>query len=87
MKLSPMNDRVLVRAEEQQSKTASGIFLPDSSQDAPQWGVIVNVGPGAVAEGRRIEPTVKAGDRVSIVYLYPKQTNELIPQDIPIHKY
>lgn len=64
MKLSPMNDRVLVRAEEQQTQTAGGIFLPGSSQDAPQWGTIVSVGPGAVFEGRRVEPTVKTGDKV-----------------------
>ncbi len=61
----PLQDRVLVRRGEQESKTAGGILIPDTVQDKPQEGEVVAVGPGARDESGKLQPLdVKPGDRV-----------------------
>jgi chaperonin GroES len=61
----PLNDRILVKRVEQESKTKGGIIIPDTAKEKPFEAVIVAVGPGAVREdGSRREPMVKKGDRV-----------------------
>ncbi|MEQ9263202.1 MAG: co-chaperone GroES [Owenweeksia sp.] len=58
--LRPLADRVLVEPSAAETKTASGIIIPDTAQEKPQQGIIV-----AVGNGKKDEPmTVKAGDRV-----------------------
>lgn len=66
MKLVPLGDRiVLKRLDEEQEKTAGGIFLPDSAKEKPQEAQVVAVGPGKLDDkGKRIPPDVKKGDRV-----------------------
>ncbi|MEK6347017.1 MAG: co-chaperone GroES [Burkholderia sp.] len=65
MSLRPLHDRVIVKRLDQETKTASGIVLPDSAAEKPDQGEVIAVGPGRRdAEGRRIEPDLKAGDRV-----------------------
>jgi chaperonin GroES len=65
MKFRPLHDRVLLRAIEQQEKTAGGILIPDSAKEKPTEGEVIAVGPGARAENGRIHPLdVKVGDRV-----------------------
>lgn len=65
MQLKPLSDRVVVQILEQEEKTASGIYLPDTAKEKPQQGKVVAVGPGKVAQnGERIPMSVKAGDKV-----------------------
>src|SRR5579863_2930268 len=65
MKLRPLQDRVLIRCVEPETKTSGGIFIPDTAQEKPMAGEVVAVGPGARDEAGRLHPLdVKAGDRV-----------------------
>lgn len=65
MQLRPLSDRVVVQVLEQEEKTASGIYLPDTAKEKPQQGKVIAVGPGKVAQnGERIPMTVKPGDKV-----------------------
>lgn len=58
--LQPLADRVLVEPMAAETKTASGIIIPDTAQEKPQQGIVV-----AAGAGKKDEPmTVKAGDRV-----------------------
>jgi chaperonin GroES len=64
--IRPLHDRVIVRRiSESDSKTAGGLFIPDTAREKPQEGEVVAVGKGKVLEnGERVAPDVKAGDRV-----------------------
>lgn len=63
--LKPLGDKVVVQLVEQEEKTASGIYLPDSAKKKPQEGKIVAVGGGRVLDsGERNTLSVKVGDRV-----------------------
>ena len=58
--LQPLADRVLVEPMAAETKTASGIIIPDTAQEKPQQGIVV-----AAGAGKKDEPmTVKAGDKV-----------------------
>lgn len=58
--LQPLADRVLVEPVAAETKTASGIFIPDTAQEKPQEGIVV-----AAGNGKKDEPmTVKKGDKV-----------------------
>ena len=62
----PLHDKILVKRDEAETKTASGIYLPETSKDRPKTGTIEAVGDGALntETGARIPLTVKKGDRV-----------------------
>jgi chaperonin GroES len=64
--IRPLGDKVLVRRDEPETKTASGIFLPESAKDRPKTGVIEAVGDGSLNTdtGERVPLSVKKGDRV-----------------------
>ncbi|HXZ08203.1 MAG TPA: co-chaperone GroES [Paraburkholderia sp.] len=65
MSLRPLNDRVIVKRLDQETRTASGIVIPDSAAEKPDQGEIIAVGPGRRGDdGKRIEPDLKTGDRV-----------------------
>jgi chaperonin GroES len=65
MKIKPLQDRVIIRRLEEETKTAGGIIIPDTAKEKPQQGKVLAVGPGKVLDsGSRIELTVKAGDLV-----------------------
>jgi chaperonin GroES len=65
VKLQPIDDKVVIRRKEAESKTPGGVYLPDKAKDVPREGVIVAVGPGRLLEnGTRAELQVKVGDRV-----------------------
>ena len=65
VKLQPLGDRVVIEREEAEGKTSGGIVLPDSAQDKPARGVVVNVGEGRLLDdGSRSKMQVKSGDRV-----------------------
>ena len=58
--IQPLADRVVVKAAEAETKTKSGIIIPDSAKEKPQKGEVVAVGPG-----KKDEPTtVKVGDTI-----------------------
>lgn len=63
--LKPLADRVLVKVEEEETKTMGGILLPDTAQKKFQKGVVVAVGSGKMTEeGKRLPLEVKEGDEV-----------------------
>jgi chaperonin GroES len=65
MAFRPLGDRVLVKRVEEESKTKGGIIIPDTAKEKPQEGEVLAVGPGARDDtGKRVEPDVKAGDRI-----------------------
>jgi len=65
MSVKPLEDRVLVKPAEQETQTASGLYLPESSKEKPIHGVIVAVGPGKrLDNGNRSQMSVKKGDKV-----------------------
>jgi chaperonin GroES len=65
MTLRPLQDRVLVRRVEPETKTPGGIFIPDMAQEKPVEGEVIATGPGTRDEHGKLHPLdVKAGDRV-----------------------
>jgi len=65
MSVKPLEDRVLVKPSEAETKTASGIFLPESSKEKPIKGQVVATGPGKrLDNGKRGEMSVRTGDTV-----------------------
>ena len=63
--LQPLGDRVVLRREESESKTAGGILLPGSAQNKPARGTIVSIGTGRLLDdGTRGTFQVQEGDRV-----------------------
>ncbi len=57
MKLRPLHDRVIVKRLEQETKTASGIVIPDTAAEKPDQGEVLAVGPGkSQRQGRRSSP-------------------------------
>ncbi len=68
MKIEPLFDRIVIKQNEAQQQTASGIFLPGNSQEKPQIATVVAVGPGGVVDGREVEMMLAVGDQI----LYPK---------------
>ena len=73
LNIQPLSDRVVVKASNAETKTSSGIIIPDTAQEKPQEGIIV-----AVGKGKKDEPmTVKNGDKV----LYGKYSGTEIKFD------
>ena len=65
MGLKPIGDRIVVRREAAEEKTAGGILLPDAAKNKPSRGTVVAVGPGKLKpDGTRAEMQLKAGDKV-----------------------
>ena len=73
VKIKPLADRVMIQPMEAETKTASGIFIPDSAQEKPQKGKVVAVGPGT----KEVDMEVKKGDAV----LYGKYSGSEITVD------
>ena len=65
MAIKPLEDRIVVKPTEPETKTASGLYLPEASKEKPVRGEIVAVGPGKRLEnGKRAEMSVRKGDTV-----------------------
>ncbi len=64
--IRPLFDRVLVKRNDEPTKTASGLFIPDSaSKEKPAQGTVIAVGNGRVSDDGKVTPlTVKEGDQV-----------------------
>ena len=66
--IKPLEDRILVQANEAETTTASGLVIPDTAKEKPQEGVVLAVGPGRFEDGKRLPLDVSVGD----VVLYSK---------------
>ena len=84
--IKPLADRVLVEPQEAQTKTASGIFIPDTAKEKPQQGKVVAAGPGKKDEPMEVKPGdvvlygKNAGTEVTVEdkkYLIVKQSDIL----------
>lgn len=65
MAVKPLEDRILIKPADPETKTASGIYLPESSKERPVQGHVVAVGPGKrLDNGKRAELGIKKGDTV-----------------------
>ena len=78
MNLRPLNDRVIVKRLENETKTASGIVIPDAATEKPDQGEVLAVGPGKRNDkGEQIALNVKVGDRV----LFGKYSGQTVKID------
>lgn len=66
MKIKPLGDRVVVKMVETEETTKSGIVLPGSAKEKPQFAEIMAVGPGGMVDGKEVVMEVKTGDKVII---------------------
>ena len=65
VKIQPLEDKILVQANDAESVTASGIFIPDTAKEKPQEGTVLAVGPGRIDDnGNRVPIDVAEGDVV-----------------------
>lgn len=62
--INPLAGYVLVKPAEAQKQTASGIYLPDSSEEKPQHGTVIAVGADAMIDGAKVVAPVKKNDLV-----------------------
>ena len=65
MNLRPLHDRIVVKRLEQETKTASGIVIPDQAAEKPDQGEVVAIGNGKILEDGKVRPLdVKVGDKI-----------------------
>lgn len=65
MKLRPLDDRIVVKPQEAEEKTAGGIVLPDTAKEKPLMGKVISTGPGKLLDnGKRVGVAVKKNDTV-----------------------
>ena len=62
--IKPLVDRVLIKMVEAEETTKSGIILSSGSQEKPQVAEVVEVGPGGIVDGEKVDMQVKKGDKV-----------------------
>ena len=78
MNLRPLHDRVIVKRLDQETKTASGLIIPDAAAEKPDQGEVLAVGNGKVQENGQVRPLeVKVGDRV----LFGKYSGQAVKVD------
>ena len=78
MNLRPLNDRVIVKRLEQETKTASGIVIPDNAAEKPDQGEVLAVGTGKILEDGKVRPiALKVGERV----LFGKYSGQTVKVD------
>ena len=85
MNLRPLHDRVIVKRLENETKTASGIVLPDNAAEKPDQGEVLAVGPGKHDEGVVSPLNVKVGDRV-LFGKYSGQTVKMNGEELLVMK-
>jgi chaperonin GroES len=65
MKFRPLNDRILVKRIEAETRTAGGLIIPDTAKEKPLEGEVIAVGPGRrMDDGQVREVAVKPGERI-----------------------
>ena len=75
--IKPLEDRLVVKANEAEQTTASGLVIPDTAKEKPQEGTVIAVGPGRFDDGVRTPMDVKVGDRV----LFNKHAGQAVKAD------
>ncbi len=73
--IKPLGDRVIVKPEPKESKTQSGIIIPDTAgKEKPEKGEVLAIGPGELSEnGQRLEMEVKVGQKVMFTKYSPSE--------------
>ena len=66
MKVRPLGDKIIIQRADAQTKTDSGIYLPESAKDKPKEGKVIALGNGLINKetGEYLPFTVRKGDRV-----------------------
>jgi chaperonin GroES len=77
VKVSPLADRVVIKALEETEQMRGGLYIPDTAKEKPQQGEIVAVGPGRYEKEKRVPMDVKVGDKV----LYGKYSGTEVTLD------
>jgi chaperonin GroES len=78
MQLRPLHDRVIVKRLEQETRTASGIVIPDNAAEKPDQGEVISVGAGTRNDrGDLVAMNIRAGDRV----LFGKYSGQTVKVD------
>ncbi|MEG2562134.1 MAG: co-chaperone GroES [Clostridia bacterium] len=85
MTIKPLFDRIVIKAQESEEKTASGIILPGSAQEKPQSAVVLAVGPGGLIDGKDVCMQIKVGDTV-LYNKYAGSDFKLDGEDVTILK-
>ncbi|MEI6498403.1 MAG: co-chaperone GroES [bacterium] len=75
--IKPLGDRVLIKPLAAEEKTKSGIYIPNSSKEAPAQGEVIALGNGKIKEGKTHTFSVKKGDKV----LYSKYAGDEVKID------
>ena len=78
MNLKPLQDRVIVKQDEAELKTKSGILLPDAAKEKPTRGKVISVGPGKLDDKGRLMPL---GVKVNETIIYGKYSGNDIEVD------
>jgi chaperonin GroES len=77
VKVTPLADRVVIRALEETEQMRGGLYIPDTAKEKPQQGEIIAVGPGKYEDGKLVPMGVKVGDKV----LYGKYSGTEVTLD------
>jgi chaperonin GroES len=77
LKITPLEDRVVVLPDEELETMRGGLYIPDTAKEKPTQGEVLAVGPGRVEKGDRVPVDVKVGDKV----LYGKYSGTNITLD------
>src|SRR5881227_1846457 len=64
LKVSPLADRVIVKALEETESMRGGLYIPDTAKEKPQQGEVVAIGPGRFEKDKRVPMDVSVGDKV-----------------------
>ncbi len=84
MNLRPLHDRVIVKRLDQETKTSSGIVIPDNAAEKPDQGEVLAIGPGKRSDKGDVAPlAVKVGDRV-LFGKYSGQTVKVDGEDLMV---
>ena len=75
--VSPLADRVVVRAMEETEQMRGGLFIPDTAKEKPMQGEVIAVGPGRFEKDKRVPMELKVGDKV----LYGKYSGTEVTLD------
>ncbi|UCE65351.1 MAG: co-chaperone GroES [Candidatus Zixiibacteriota bacterium] len=77
MNIKPLSDRVVVKPLEEAEMKKGSIIIPDTAKERPMQGEVMEVGPGKVEDGKKIDMEVKKGDKV----LYGKYSGTEVTVD------
>ena len=75
--VTPLADRVVIRALEETEQTRGGLFIPDTAKEKPMQGEVIAVGPGRYEKDKRVPMELKVGDKV----LYGKYSGTEVTLD------